>query len=144
MNLLFFKMSRSTNESTKEKFKFKSNVAAGKALRKISAELVEQLNLLETTIHLHKINGLTPLELEKLSNFYTTSLERKQYLVTTIIPSKGHYEGMRLLRRALKRSEQNEILKILEKAYEDAVDTIIADKFEITPQIGRLINGHVR
>ena len=129
-------------------------MAAGKALRKISAELVEQLDLVETTIHLHKSNGLTPLELEKLSNFYTTSLERKQYLVTTIIPSQGHYEGMRLLRRALKRSEQNEILKILEKAYEDAVDTIIADKLEITPQmapqmvvnpqIGRLINGAVK
>ena len=102
--------------------KFKSNAAADKALKKISVDLVQQLNLSDTTLHLHAMNGLTPLETEKLQNGYITELERKQYLVTTIMPSKGLYKGMRLLRRALKQSGQAEVFNSLEKAYEAAVD----------------------
>ena len=112
--------------------KFKSDVAADKALKRVSLDLVRQLNLFDTTLHLHAINGLTLLEVEKLGNSHSTELERKQYLVTTVIPSKGAYRGMRLLRRALKQSQQYEILNTLEKAYEDAVDTVIAKKLGLT------------
>jgi len=122
----------SVYEMPRSKQKFKSNPAADKALRKISVDLVQQLDLFDTTLHLHAMDGLTPLETEKLGNSYNTELERKQYLVTTVIPSKGHYKGMRLLRRALKQTEQYEILNTLEKAYEDAVDTIIAEKLRLS------------
>lgn len=122
---IIFKMSRSPNQ------KFKSNRAADEALRKMSLDLVEQLNLFETTLYLHKSNGLTPLEMEKLGNCYTTELERKQYLVLTVIPSKGHYRGMRLLRRALKQSKQYKLYNSLKKAYEEAVDAVIAEKLRL-------------
>ena len=112
--------------------KFKSDAAADKALKSVSLDLVQQLNLFDTTLHLHAINGLTPLEVEKLGNCYSTELERKQYLVTTVIPSKGAYRGMRLLRRALKQSQQHEIFSTLEKAYEGAVDAVIAKKLGLT------------
>ena len=56
-------INRPKRESKK---KFQSNPAADKALRRTSMVLVEQLNLFETTLHSHKINGLTPLEMEKL------------------------------------------------------------------------------
>ena len=112
--------------------KFKSDVAADKALKRVSLDLVQQLNLFDTTLHLHTINGLTLLEAEKLGNCHSTELERKQYLVTTVLPSKGAYRGMRLLRRALKQSEQHEICNTLEKAYEDAVDAVIAKKLGLT------------
>ena len=112
--------------------KFKSDVAADKALKRVSLDLVQQLNLFDTTLHLHAINGLTLLEAEKLGNCHSTELERKQYLVTTVLPSKGAYRGMRLLRRALKQSEQHEICNTLEKAYEDAVDAVIAKKLGLT------------
>ena len=69
---------RSKRESKK---KFKSNLAADKALRRTSTVLVEQLNLFETTLHLYEIDGLTTLEMEKLRHLHslqTTELERKR------------------------------------------------------------------
>ena len=119
------------------KRKFKSNLAADKALRRISMDLIEQLNLFETSLHLHKISGLTLLEMEKLNNSHNTELERKQYLVTTVIPSKGHYKGLKLLRRALKESKQDEIVNMLDKAYEGAVDAVIAERLRLsqTPKV---------
>ena len=113
------------------KRKFKSNPAADKALRRTSVVLTEQLNLFETTIHLHHINGLTPLELEKLTHSHTTELERKQYLVTTVIPGKGYYRGMMLLRRALKKSKQFDLYNSLDKAYEEAVNVVVAEKLKL-------------
>ena len=116
---------------------YKSNAAADKALKRISVDLVQQLNLSDTTLYLHAMNGLTPLETEKLQNSYVTELERKRYLVTTVIPSKGLYKGMRLLRRALKQSGQGEVFNSLEKAYEAAVDEVIAEKLRLshTPEL---------
>ena len=114
------------------KRKFKSNLAADKALRRISMDLIEQLNLFETSLHLHKISGLTLLEMEKLNNSHNTELERKQYLVTTVIPSKGHYKGLKLLRRALKESKQDEIVNMLDKAYEGEVDAVIAERLRLS------------
>ena len=121
----------------RSKQKFKSNSAADKALRKISVDLIEQLNLFETTIHLHKISGLTALETGKLSNAHDTELERKHYLVTSVIPSKGYFKGMRLLRKALKESKQTELLNKLDKAYEGAVDAEIAQRLRLsqTPEV---------
>ena len=100
----------------------KSDGAAEKALREITVKLVEQLDLFNTTNHLHSMGGLTPLEMQKLQNTAVTELERKQYLVTIVIPSKGHYEGMRLLSQVLKQSEQDELLSILENVYENTVE----------------------
>ena len=102
--------------------------AADKALKSISVNFVEQLNLFETTLHLYTMDGLTTLEREKLQNIYITELERKQYLMTIVIPSKGPYKGMTMLRRALKETGQHEILNSLEKAYENAVHTNMAEK----------------
>ena len=128
---------------SKSKQKFKSNSAADKALRKISVDLIEQLNLFETRVHLHKISGLTPLEMEKLSNSHDTERERKHYLVTDVIPSKGHYKGMRLLRKALKGSKQDELLNMLDKAYEGAVDAAIAGRLRLsqTPEVKTIETG---
>ena len=122
---------------SRSKQKFKSNLAADKALRRISMDLIEQLDLFETSVHLHKVSGLTQWEMEKLSNSHNTELERKQYLVTTVLPSKGHYRGMRLLRRALKESKQDEIANMLDKAYEGAVDAVIAERLRLsqTPEV---------
>ena len=108
------------------------NQAADKALKNVSANFVERLNLFDTTLHLHTMDGLTALELGKLQNIYVTELERKQYLMTIVIPSKGPYKGMTLLRRALKETGQSEILHILEKAYENAVHAIITEKSDET------------
>ena len=105
--------------------------AADKALKSVSANFVEQLNLFDTTLHLYAMNGLAALERERLQNIYITELERKHYLMTIIIPSKGSYKGMIMLRQALKETGQNEILDTLEKAYENAVHAIIAEKSEI-------------
>ena len=111
---------------------FKSNQAddqaADKALKSVSASFVERLNLFDTTLHLYTMDGLTSLEREKLQSIYVTELERKQYLMTIVIPSKGPYKGMTMLRRALKETRQHEILNILEKAYENAVHTNMAEK----------------
>lgn len=108
--------------------KFKSEKAADKALKEVCKLKLEGLILFDTTLHLHAKDGLTPLEREKLLNSYVTELERKQYLIMTVIPSKGKYKGMRMLMRALKKTDQHEILKILEKTYEDEVDAIIGGK----------------
>ena len=110
------------------KQKFKSDRAADRALKRTSPHLVEQLDLFDTTLHLHAMDGLTPLETEKLGNFCETQLERKQYLVTTVIPSKGQYKGMILLMRALRQTEQYEVLSLLEKTYDEEVDAIISKK----------------
>ena len=111
-------------------------MAAYKALRKASVVLIEQLNLFETSLHLHAINGLTLLELQKLRHSYTTEPERKQYLVTTIIPSKGYYRGMMLLRRALKKSNQFDLHNSLKNAYDEAVNILFSEKLELphTPE----------
>ena len=106
--------------------------AADKALKSVSTNLIEQLNLFDTTLHLYTMDGLTSLEREKLQNIYVTELERKQYLMTIVIPGKGPYKGMTMLRRALKETGQHEILKILEQAYENAVHTNITEKSDKT------------
>ena len=59
--------------------RFKSNRVADKALRQISVNLVQQLNLFETTLRLHAIDGLTLLETQKLQSSQETEIERKQY-----------------------------------------------------------------
>ena len=109
--------------------------AADKALKSVSVNFVEQLNLFDTTLHLFKMGGLTPLEVQKLQNNYVTELERKQYLMTVVIPSKGHYKGMALLKQALKQTEQIEILSILEKEFENAVLEITANRSDIKQTI---------
>ena len=111
-------------------------MAAYKALRKASVVLIEQLNLFETSLPLYAINGLTLLELQKLGHSYTTEPERKQYLVTTIIPSKGYYRGMMLLRRALKKSNQFDLHNSLKNAYDEAVNILFSEKLELphTPE----------
>ena len=118
------------------KLKYKSNRAADKALKRTSVNLVNQLDLFDTTLHLHAMDGLTLLETEKLGNSYKTELERKQYLVTTVIPRKGQYKGMKLLMRALKQTEQHEILSLLEKTYDEEVDAIISKKPELKHKSG--------
>lgn len=102
--------------------------AADKALKSVSENFVERLSLFDTTLHLYTMDGLTSLEREKLQNIYVTELERKQYLMTIVIPSKGPYKGMTMLRKALKETGQKEILSILEEAYENAVHTKTAEK----------------
>ena len=121
-----------SHSQPRRKQKFKSNLAADKALRRVSMDLIEQLNLFETSAHLHRIEGVTLWEMEKLTNSHNTELERKQYLVTTVLPSKGHYRGMRLLRRALRESKQDELLNTLEKAYEIAVDEVIVERLRLS------------
>ena len=108
--------------------KYKSDAAADKALKQISTiEILEQINLFETVLQLYSIGALTRLENEKLLNNYLTELTRKSLLVTSIIPGKGCYKGMRYLRRALKKTGQSVLLDKLDKAYEDAVDVLIAE-----------------
>ncbi|XP_065900271.1 uncharacterized protein [Dysidea avara] len=107
------------------KQKFISDVAADKALKQISPmDMLEQLNLFETIVQLYSIDGLTPLENEELQNNYVPELHRKSLLLTSIIPGKGHYKGMQMLRRSLKKTGQRAILSKLDKAYEKAVDTL--------------------
>ena len=118
------------------KQKYRSDRAADKALKRTSVNLVKQLDLFDTTLHLHAMDGLTQLETEKLGNSYKTELERKQYLVTTVIPSKGQYKGMKLLMRALRQTEQYEILSLLEKTYDEEVDAIISKKPELKHKSG--------
>ena len=103
------------------KQKIKSDRAADKALRRISVHLVKELNLFETTLHLYAMDGLTPSEMERLRNHCETELEKRLYLVTTVIPSKGQYKGMKLLMRALRQTKQYEILSFLEKTYDEEV-----------------------
>ena len=126
---LIFKADHGT--SFKKLHKSKSNLAAYKVLRKTSVVLIEQLNLFEMTVHLHHIDGLTPLELEKLTHSLTTELERKQYLVTTVIPSRGYYKGMMLLRRVLKKSKQFDLYKSLKLAYDEAVNPVYGEKLKL-------------
>ena len=104
---------------------FESNEAADKALKEISSmDTLVQLNLFETVIRLYNDDGLTQLELQKLQNNYIVELERKTLLLTDIIPGKGHFNGMQMLRRALKETEQHTILSVLDKAYKNAMDTL--------------------
>lgn len=121
------------------KQKYRSDRAADKALKRTSVKLVNQLDLFDTTLHLHAMDGLTQLETEKLGNSYKTELERKQYLVTTVIPSKGQYKGMKLLMRALRQTEQYEILSLLEKTYDEEVDVIISKKPELKHKLGKVV-----
>lgn len=109
-----------------------SDLAADKALKRIcTIDLLRQLNLFETIMQLYSLEGLTPLEKENLDNQHNAELERKSYLLTNVIPSKGNYKGMQLLRQALKQTEQYEILRVLEKAYEDAVSAITDEDLEL-------------
>ena len=112
-----------SNEESKKKYK--SEQAADEALKKVSVELVKRLDLFDTNLHLYSMNALTDIETETLGNSSKPELERKRYLVTTVLPNKGHYKGMKLLMQALKKSEQSEILRLLESAYNEAVDAII-------------------
>lgn len=130
-------MSRQLKPVSGPKGKIESEEAAGKALKKISTELVQQLNLPETILHLYAMDGLTSLEREKLNNVYVTELERKHYLVMTVIPSKGNYTGMELLKQALKESEQSYLFDALEKAYKEAVDALITMRLGLMNETGR-------
>jgi len=104
---------------------FESDEAADKALKAISSmDTLEQFNLFATVIQLYKNGGLTQLELQKLQNIYVTELERTTLLVTNIIPSKGQYKGMQMLRIALKETEQHTILNKLDKTYKDTMDAL--------------------
>ena len=99
-----------------------SDLAADRALRRITTvEVLRQLNLFETMLHLYSVGEISALEKEILENFYNPELQRKNYLLTNVIPSRGHFRGMQLLQQALKQSEQFEILKLLERAYEEAM-----------------------
>ena len=117
----------------KSKQKFKCDEAAGKALKQVSSmEMLEQLDLFETVLHLYSTEGgLTSLEYQQLQNVHTVELRRKSLLLTSIIPGKGLYRGMRMLRRALKKTGQRPILNKLDKAYEGAVDELIAKNLRI-------------
>ena len=104
-----------------------SNLAADRALRRITTvEVLRQLNLFETILHLYSMGQITDLEKQTLENIYNPELQRKYYLLTNVIPSRGWFRGMQLLQQALKQSEQFELLNILDKAYEDAVNSIVA------------------
>ena len=105
------------------------DLAADRALRRIATvEVLRQLNLFETILHLYSMGQITDLEKEILENNYNPELQRKYYLLTNVIPSRGRFKGMQLLQQALKQSEQYELLNILDKAYEDAVDAINASE----------------
>ena len=56
--------------------------------------------------------------------------------MTTVIPSKGQYKGMKLLMRALRQTEQYEVLSLLEKTYDEEVDAIISKKPETNLNTG--------
>ena len=121
--------------------------AADKALKCVSVNCVEQLNLFDTTLHLYEMDGLTALEVQKLQNNFITELERKQYLITVVIPSKGHHKGMVLLKQALKKTGQNEILNILEKEFENAIHEIskrseVSQESETTRPVQATFNGY--
>ena len=125
---------------SRSKAKFKSDPAADKALKRTTLCLVDQLNLFETTLHLQSMDALTRVEAEKLGNSFITESERKQYLLTTVIPSKGYYRGMKLLKRALKQSNQFEIVNTLEKAYEVAVDAVLAERLKLSEKPPEEVN----
>ena len=94
-------------------------------------DMLEQLNLFETIVQLYSIDGLTRLENEELHNHHVPEIRRKSLLLTSIIPGKGHYKGMRMLRRSLKKTGQHAILNKLNKAYEKAVDALIANNLQL-------------
>ena len=111
------------------KLKFKSDEAAAEALeRMLEEDMVQKLDLYDTTFHLHAMDKLTLSETQELQDTGIAELERKRYLLKNVVPTKGPYEGMRALRRALKHSKQTEILNVLEKAYENALNPILVEK----------------
>lgn len=115
-----------------------SDLAADVALRRITTvNVLQQLNLFDTVVYLYSLGEINPFEYERLSNHYETELERKSYLLTQVMPSKGAYKGYQLLKKALKETGQYEILNSLEKAYEDAMNTINDEESK------RLSNGQV-
>jgi len=87
-------------------------------------DTLEQFNLFPTVIQLYQNDGLTLLELQKLQNNYITEIERTNLLLTSIIPSKGQYKGMQMLRIALKETEQHAILNKLDKTYKATMDEL--------------------
>lgn len=106
-----------------------SDLAADKALRRITRmEVLRQLRLFDTVIQLYSLEAISDLEKEILGNPYNPELQRKDYLLTNVVPRKGPYKGMQSLRQALRQSEQYEVLKILDKAYKDALDAIMANE----------------
>ena len=105
------------------------DLAADKALRRIATvEVLRQLNLFETMLQLYSMGQISELEKEVLENIYNPELQRKCYLLTHVIPSRGPFRGMQVLQQALKKSEQVELLNILDRAYEDAMDAITAEE----------------
>ena len=107
----------------------KSELAAGKALKRITTiDVLQQLNLFDIVMCLYSLEELTALQYEKLDNKYITELERKTYLLTDVIPNKGSYKGFQLLQKVLQQTGQNDILNGLKKAYEDAMDEILAEE----------------
>lgn len=112
-----------------------SDAAANRALRSITRlDVLRQLNLFETVIALYSLEAITPLEKEILDNQHNAELQRKDYLLTKVIPNRGPYKGMKLFQQALKRSDQLEILRVLEQAYEDAVNGIITNESLSLPE----------
>ena len=106
-----------------------SDAAANRALRSITRlDVLRQLNLFETVIAMYSLEAVSPLEKEILDNQHNPELQRKDYLLTKVIPGRGSYKGMQVFREALKRSDQLEVLRILEQAYDDAVDGIITNE----------------
>ena len=108
---------------------FQLDSAANRALRSITRlEVLRQLNLFETVIALYSLEAITPLEKEILDNHHNPELQRKDYLLTTVIPRRGPYKGIKVFQDALKKSEQFEVLRTLNQAYEDAVNAVITDE----------------
>ena len=108
---------------------FELDSAANRALRSITRlEVLRQLNLFETVIALYSLEAITPLEKEILDNPHNPELQRKDYLLTTVIPRRGPYKGIKVFQDALKKSEQFEVLRVLNQAYEDAVNAVITDE----------------
>ena len=67
-----------------------SNLSADKVLRRITTvEVLWQLNLFETILHSYSMGQITDLEKETLENIYNPELQRKYYLLTNVIPSRG-------------------------------------------------------
>ena len=59
---------------------------------------------------------MTTMEKQKLQNISVVELKGSNtgtLCMRTVIPSKGHYEGIRLLSQELKQSEQQEFLRKL-------------------------------
>ena len=81
-----------------------SDLAADRALRRIATvEVLRQLNLFETILHLYSMGQITDLEKEILENIYNPELQRKYHLLTTIIPSRGSLQGHAVVTTSIEK-----------------------------------------